>query len=268
MEELYDDEQGSTSIPHRHHYYTIIWATKTVKGKHLIDFSQYPIKKDTIFFILPGQIHQLSAENRPAGYVITFGSEFLNRAKIEKSFIDNLKVFNSFLYNEPLPISNEKALKLKDFILGISENINNHSQFRHEILGSYLKLFLMECTSVCDAEIEIDENKSKMILDEFKKMVEKHFRKIHRVQYYADQLVISPGHLNRTIKDQLGITAKNYIKERIVLETKRLLLFSGLSLKEIGFELGFGDPHHFSKFIKSSTGFSATQFIKKYKVNG
>jgi AraC family transcriptional activator of pobA len=120
-----------------------------------IDFNEYPIEKDKLFFIQPGQIHQLAAENKPRGYVIIFSPDFLNKSKIDKTFIDGLKVFNSFLYNEPLPITREKAEKLQKIIKSISESLSSASRYRDEMLGAYLKIFLIECTSVCDAKIEI-----------------------------------------------------------------------------------------------------------------
>jgi AraC family transcriptional activator of pobA len=71
--------------------------------------------------------------------------------------------------------------------------------------------------------------------------------------------------LNNTLKKELGINAKKYIKDRITLEAKRLLLFSGFTAKEIAFQIGFNDPHHFSKFIKSNTGLSVSQMLNKYE---
>ena len=265
METIYETEKGMPNKPHRHNYYAIIWPRKSVPGKRRIDFNEYPIEKEKLFFIQPGQIHQLAAENKPRGYVIIFSPDFLNRSKIDKKFIDGLKVFNSFLYNEPLPITKEKAEKLQKIIDSISENLNLTSRYHDEILGAYLKIFLIECTSVCGANIEIDKNKSKFIVEEFKTLVEKHFKKEHQVKFYAARLVISSGHLNNTLKNEIGINAKKYIKDRITLEAKRLLLFSGLTAKEIAFQIGFKDPHHFSKFIKSNTGLSISLILNQHE---
>jgi AraC-like DNA-binding protein/quercetin dioxygenase-like cupin family protein len=265
MEFIFDESKGMPDSPHRHNYYTIIWPTKSVKGKHRIDFNEYPIRRNKLFFIQPGQVHQLVTKERPEGFVILFGSDFLVKAKIEKSFIDNLKIFNSFLYNEPLSIDTQKEKKLNLFVNSMYEETNSLSKYRDETLGAYLKLFLIECTSGCTAEIEKDANKSKLIIDEFKRLVEKKFDKEHLVKFYADKLLLSSGHLNFSVKKDLGITAKKYIQERITLEAKRHLLYSNFSAKETAFKLGFKDPHHFSKFIKKQTGLTITQFIENYR---
>jgi AraC-like DNA-binding protein len=265
MEDIHDKQGGTPDDPHRHDYYTIIWPLKSVNGKHIIDFHEYNIKRNGIFFIQPGQVHQIMTKSRPLGYVITFSPEFLTQAKIEKSFIDNLKLFSSFLYNEPLMIDRQKEEKLRIFVNSMEEATKSVHHYIHETIGAYLKLFLIECVSVCDADIKREKDKSKLIVEEFKKLVEKNFCKEHKVQFYSNKLIISPGHLNFTIKKELGINAKSYIQERITIEAKRLFLFSQLNAKEMAFKLGFNDPHHFSKFIKNQTGLTISQFIEKYK---
>lgn len=268
MEDIYDESKGQIDEPHRHEYYTIIWPQSNVKGKHIIDFNEFEIKKNGIFFIQPGQIHQLKTESQPKGIVILFNNEFLAKSKIEKSFIDNLKIFNSYLYNEPLFVKDFKAAKLNSIVESIIETAKSINQFTNEALGAYLKLFLIECTSVCDAEIQEDYNKSKQIMEDFKKLIEQNFKIEHKVQFYSDRLVISSGHLNHTIKNEIGLSAKEYIQNRIILEAKRLMLFSNKSAKQISFELGFTDPHHSSKFFKGKTGESITSFIKSNSKKG
>ena len=267
MEDIYDASDGKNENPHRHNYYSIIWPTKTVNGFHIIDFNEYQIKKDGLFFIQPGQVHQISTNEKPFGFVILFSSDFLTESKLQKSFIDEIKVFNSFLKNEPLFIQKKKSEKLREFISSICDAVRTESKFRDEAIGAYLKLFLIECSSVCDADIQREDVKSKLILNDFKKLVEKNYFKEHKVKFYSDRLVISAGHLNYTIKNEIGLTAKDYIQKRIALESKRLVLFSNSNAKEIAFELGFNDPHHFSKFFKKHTGFTITEFINNNQKN-
>lgn len=50
-----------------------------------------------------------------------------------------------------------------------------------------------------------------------------------------------------------------------MLEAKRLLAYSSLSIKEIGFELGFGEPTNFNKYFRKHTGMAPMQF--KYSTN-
>ena len=64
------------------------------------------------------------------------------------------------------------------------------------------------------------------------------------------------------MKSKIGKTAKDYIQARIITEAKRLLYFTGISNKEIGYELGFNEPANFSAFFKKNTQLLPSNFKK------
>jgi AraC family transcriptional regulator, transcriptional activator of pobA len=94
----------------------------------------------------------------------------------------------------------------------------------------------------------------------FKELVESHFHEWHQVQDYASALSVTPGYLNDVIRESLPLSAKEYIQSRLILEAKRISLYTKKSGKEIGYDLGFEDPSHFSKFFKLQTGQSLAEF--------
>ncbi len=84
--------QGVADDPHRHSYYTVIWPLSG-SGRHIIDFREYPIISDHLFFVSPDQVHQLIIEGHPTGFVIQFTCAFLEKYGIREEFIANLKTF-------------------------------------------------------------------------------------------------------------------------------------------------------------------------------
>ncbi len=82
----------------------------------------------------------------------------------------------------------------------------------------------------------------------------------HQVKDYAEILNVTPNYLNEVIRTSINIPAKEFIQNRLILEAKRMVVFTDKSSKEIGFELGFDDPSHFSKFFKSNAGQSLQEF--------
>jgi AraC family transcriptional activator of pobA len=88
----------------------------------------------------------------------------------------------------------------------------------------------------------------------FRDQVEQRFRQTRRVADYAGAVGVSHTHLNRLCRQVLGRSALAVIEERIALEARRLLLFSTLSIKQIGAELGYDDPGYFSRFITRMFG--------------
>ncbi len=262
MEELDQSLGGIADDPHRHNYYSVIWSY-TATGKHIIDFKEYKILPNNIFFVSPEQVHQVITNPNPTGYVILFTSEFLEKNSIRPDFISNLKLFQKSDETPPLPIHSEMEGSLKLFAAKMDSEFHSVNEMRYETIGAYLKLFLIECNGHCsltpDANSQFLEV-GKSIVKKFKENVETHFKTLHQVQEYAEKLNVSPNYLNEVIKASINVSAKEFIQNRLALEAKRMIVFTDKSSKEIGFDLGFDDPSHFSKFIKSKLGLSLQEF--------
>ena len=89
---------------------------------------------------------------------------------------------------------------------------------------------------------------------EFLALVDRHYRDTRKIGFYAGKLGITPTHLNRVSRQVLGDTALAVIERRILLEARRYLQFSALSIKEIGILLGYPDPAYFSRFFTQRVG--------------
>lgn len=253
MEEIYERIGNTPDVPHRHEYFTILWAKK-VCGQHFIDYKEYLIRPNYIFFVNPGQVHQVITYGYPEGFVIMFTNEFLHQNQISEDFISNLGLFSCSSTTPPLQITNEAATELNTIVENIKSAFYDNSFYRSEKLGAYLKLFLIECNKYApEPETENTQTiqSGRVILKDFRALVEKNFSRWHKVSDYAGQLNISSDYLNNVIKTTIGKTAKDFIQERIILEAKRLGIHTQLSTKEIAYQLGFDDPSHFSKFFKN-----------------
>lgn len=88
----------------------------------------------------------------------------------------------------------------------------------------------------------------------FRDQVEQRYRETRRVADYAAAVGVSHTHLNRLCRQVLGRPALAVIEDRIALEARRQLLFSTLSIKQIGAELGYDDPGYFSRFVTRKLG--------------
>lgn len=250
MREIENGKSAKNEGPHRHNFYTVIWA-KNVAGEHKIDLNTFRIEKNMLFFIHPEQVHHLHPENDPDGIVIVFTKDFLNRNGMEEKFIRGLNLFHSngstgFLkLTEEHPELNELAEKME-------ATYRTSDAYKEARFGAYLKLFLILCQELTAQQIELPLT-SEMppeIVQKFKKMVDLNYLEWHKVNDYAEKLLISPNYLNEVIKKNTGRTAKEHIRNRLIDEAKRLSHFTHLSSKEIGFQLGFNDPSHFAKFLK------------------
>ncbi|NQX91313.1 MAG: AraC family ligand binding domain-containing protein, partial [Flavobacteriales bacterium] len=95
MEDIYEKHGGVTDDPHRHDYFTVL-VVRSAKGIHKIDFNSYDLAPFQVFFVAPGQVHQVIEEQASRGYVMTFSTQFLVENSIPLSFIDGLNLFHDY----------------------------------------------------------------------------------------------------------------------------------------------------------------------------
>ncbi len=263
MEDVYDNHQGRPDTPHRHDYYTVM-LIKQGRGRHLLDFVEYELRGLQAYFIAPGQVHQVVEAERPLGYAIVFSNQFLLENNIPLRFIEDLNLFNDYLDQPPLQLSQEEYEKLAGYSEEMITLFRRPLKFNSQALGAYLKLFFIHCNNLCSLNFDDLEKKqgASALLKKFKEMLDLQHASWHTATEYAEALNVSADHLNRVVKSMVGRTVKEMIQSRIVMAAKRLLYFSDLSAKEIGYSLGFSEPANFSSFFKNCTGTSPTSFRK------
>lgn len=266
MEQIYEAMQGQVDPPHRHEYFTVIFV-KSACGSHMIDFTDFDMLPGMVFFVSPGQVHQVLVNNpNPKGDVIMFSPEFLTKNYISEEFISNLGLFYDLAGTPPIKLSRPGIEKLAAISDNIKTAFESDSVFKLDMIASYLKLFLIECNHY--APQRLSENpqalqSGKSLLKAFKNLLEKNYHHWHKVNQYAAALHTSPDYLNKVLKSAIGKTAKEYITNRLITEAKRLVIHTSNTNKEVAYALGFDDPGHFSKLFKKETGMAFTEFRKQ-----
>ena len=101
MEDIYEEQNGEPDEPHRHSYYTVLIVNRG-KGLHKIDFNTYDLQNRQVFFVAPGQVHQVIEKEKPIGFAMTFSNQFLVENFIPLSFIDSLNLFQNYGQSPPL----------------------------------------------------------------------------------------------------------------------------------------------------------------------
>lgn len=267
METIYTKRNGKVDEPHRHNYYTVLVISEA-KGQHKIDFNTYKLANQQIFFVAPGQVHQVIEDEKTYGFAMTFSNQFLVENAIPLSFIDCLNLFQNYGQSPPLEPNEKQFEAIITYTNQIFNLFYSDSNMKYLSIGAFLKLLLIECNNICSInpiESDVDTTGDNLIRA-FKNTVNSNYKTEHSTTFCANELHITPDHLNRVIKSKIGKTAKDYIQARIITEAKRLLYFTDLSAKEIGFELGFNEPANFSAFFKKHTQLSPSNF-KKNEVN-
>jgi len=111
-----------------------------------------------------------------------------------------------------------------------------------------------------EREADAKSNRSETLARSFQSEVDRHYSKSRSIGDYAAAIGISPTHLNRVCNQIFGTSALGVIERRIVLEARRYLRFSVLSIKEIAYVLGYEDPAYFSRFFRRQTGMTPQEY--------
>jgi AraC-like DNA-binding protein len=102
-------------------------------------------------------------------------------------------------------------------------------------------------------------------MDKFADLVNSGFKRYHSTLYYAGKLCITSNYLNEIVKNTTGVSAKQYIQNRIILEAEKMLTFTNMQISGIANDLGFDDLSYFIRFFRKQTGFTPLKY-KKYSL--
>ncbi len=265
-------ESYDTSVPHRHNYYEIFLFIKG-GGTHEIDFETFPIESNSVHFVSPGQVHKVKRELDSFGYVLFFSRDFYYLNLPNKNILYELPFLNNNTTKPILNLSKEEFLIFKNLVESIKNEHQSDNELKEPVIRSYLNIILLKSKGFFDqlkGDSSSGGNVSSELVYNFKILIEKNYRKLHLVKEYADLLSTTPEHLNEETRKIRGITASDLISDRIILESKRLLMYSEFSNKEIAYFLNYEDPSYFSRFFKNKIGVSPSDFRdnlqKKYQL--
>ena len=247
---------------HIHSFYQI-WFMQG-EGVHYVDFKEYPITDNTVFFISPGQIHNFEKRDDFRGIIIHFNESFLSDEGSSENVFLKYNVFNAFDTVPYYHLMPDEVHRLGFFIEEMKTEMGNTQAFAHKDCLKYLvKLFLITVQRTGQRGTGIPlciNNSANRTFVKFRQLLEHHYRQMHTVKEYADRLNVSTKTLTNCVYESSHSTPLKIINERIILEAKRQLLHSDLKIKEIAFYLGFEDPSYFVKLFKRQTGCLPAEF--------
>ncbi len=241
--------------PHGHKaYYELIFLTEGA-GKHTIELQDYDVQPGMAFWLTPGQIHCWNFSRIPGGYVLMFRSEFIDQHPVIQLKGEH--------WLKQLP----PAIKLSSSYLNwMNRLMKNLIELPEDALhqqANYLMLLLQHIEDAARMGPIEYSGPQQSLLTQFRKLVEQHYIYRLSIMEYAQQLAISERKLNQICKDLTGATARELLNERMLLEAKRLLMHTPLTISEIAYELNFHDPSHFVKFFKKQANITPGEFQQK-----
>lgn len=242
------------SVAHRHNYFELFFFNKG-GGVHLVDFNEYEVKDHSVHLVCPGQVHLLKRTADSFGAVVHFTNYLLEGSR-------QAMLNSPFLNNAAFPAVDLTPAEYgdMDLILQQLRNESSRDAMHVEILKSYTEILVLKYLRIMEERHPVTLGATSSAFNDFRKLVENTFRENHAAGYYADQLHMTEKQLNKLCFNSTGHSTSDYLKQRIVLEAKRLLYNSDLSIKEVAFALGFEDPSYFNRFFRKNTSLTPGEF--------
>lgn len=255
--------------PHAVSFYEILFLEQA-SGTLTLDNHKFPLQNGMVIYLSPYQRRIWDIEvGSLRGYFISWARDFM-----ELFFSDPLFAFRlSFFYNnhvEPFLLESEVAMRYHiELFDRIRSEFNALQSDSADFIRAYLLLVLAGQNRRYSQEHALSPERHKNTeAYEFKKLVETHIRDFQTVDEFASRMKVSRITLNKKVKAQFGMTATQFIKNRLLTEVKRELLFSSKSISEIAYELNFSEPSSMARFFSNMIGQRPTEFRARYRKPG
>lgn len=248
----------------RSSHYSIIWI-ESGSGCVKYDLSEYRFTSDSVFFFVPHQPFMLTDTVGVQGIIIQFASDFYCIEKHRQEISCSGVLFSNVYASPSIQLDGEGQRTFEDIVNGVCSELACSSEPDPVLILSYLRILLIKSTRIKKAQMEVhDEGVSSThyairILIE---LIEDRYRTLKRPMEYAKLLNLSPKTLSKLVKMHFGRTLTEVIQERVILEAKRELILTDKLVRQIAFELGYGDEYYFSRLFKKHTSVSPERFRK------
>lgn len=249
----------------RANFYLVLVVTE---GEYTIGINEYEYSDlgDSIYVIKLGDIVRMRFGKDCEGVFIGFEDSFFSQR-----YHENVLKYFDFFQLDSIPqqfmtnVISAKINMLTDLML---TEYGSARVYRIKVLRSYLNILLCELQymeGVTDVlHIDYSKSSSNDRILAFLDLIEVHFKDAKTPSFYAEKLCVTPNYLNKLCKQERGITAGQVVRQRIIIEAKRLLQFSSFNINEIARELSFDSTSYFVTFFKKQEGITPESYRKSF----
>jgi AraC family transcriptional activator of pobA len=250
--------------PYRWSYHRICFL-KQGEGEIITGIYKFKARKNTLF-VIPSRVIA-SSKNWSVdtqGYVLLFNIDFFLENNFSHHFISNKKLLTASI--QPyINLTDDQA----EEVTRIFETIMFEKKLNDNRNNELIALKILELLNLGERLFEQEQGIAGNlpiadIIKRFVDLLDLNYSKEHTVRFYAEQLSMHPNHLNALIKKHTGISAKESIQNRILLEVKYLLHSTKLPIKQISNQMGFNDPNYFTTFFKRFENLSPVNYRSNF----
>jgi len=235
-----------------------------------INLNEFEFKAGSLFLNVPGNLVKLSefvgGEKEDQRYAVV---------AMTRDFVTGLRMDINKVFNEGLAMLGNPSIMLNEaqqelvyrYVTLMCEVVKMNPINAREAINSIISSMFYVISGIGSERIrELGEDvrqsssRSKMIFEQFIKLVAENHLQYRNVGFYADKLCLTPKYLSKLIKTATGRSAPEWIDAYVILEAKNLLKYSNVTIKEVVFRLNFPNQSVFYKFFKARTGMTPSEY--------
>lgn len=243
--------------PHRVDFFAV-FLMEGGQAKHWVDFETRHLSPGDTLIVSKNQVQAFDAEGDYQGHLVLFTEEFLLKYLAASTTHKISRLYNYHLSASTYHSPDENG----KLIRSLKEELANEQDFvLANVVAAVLSIYLLKLEARNqnqDATYAFDHKYE--LFERFKALLETDYALTRNARDFAINLGISYKHLNEVCKQFTFSTAKNFVDDHVILESKRLLASSPLSIKEICFKCGFDEPTNFLKYFKKNVGKTPSEF--------
>ncbi|GAB3506872.1 helix-turn-helix transcriptional regulator [Spirosoma knui] len=250
--------------PHRHDFYLLAIFTKG-QGTHTVDFVDYPIQPGSVFFMSPAQVHTWTYSDDADGYLIFFNPAFY-LVDFPARKLGDFPLFHSISTPPVEYLSPSEAAGIEELFIRVYQESIGDGYRREDIIRSYLNILLVKLSGFRLASYPASRSAhAQSQIRQLELLVEKHYVEHRTVRDYAEMMSLSEKQLYTICQTAVGKPLQKIIQERLILEAKRLLVHTDLSVAQVADRLNFGDHSYFNRFFRKEADVTPEQFRRTYQ---
>lgn len=243
--------------PHVHKRMSQVFLISRGSGTMSADEMQSIFSSPCILIVPSNVVHAFESDIRSRGHALTISDSYRDELIRREPGL-------SMLFESPRILGQSDLAPIEVSLRRLAEELNTDAAGQALYVEGLLAGILVEILRLAQAShqarSQMSRDRDAALVSQFKAIVEDAYRRETRVEAYAKALNIPPKRLRAACSSQLGMSPRMLIGNRIMLEARRALLYTDMTVAETAYYLGFDDPAYFSRAFTKACGASPTEF--------
>lgn len=243
-------------------FYDVTLVTRG-RGVLEVDGTPHEVRPGMLFFSRPGDVRRFRVRELD-GACFFFTAAFVREAFTDPRFLRRFRFFRPDREHAAFLLTSAERRLFLDLFARMVAEIRTLTSDVSEALRAllYEMLVRLDRFSARREGKGLAPSRRSPVVDRFLDLVECDFARGRRLGDYAADLRVTPGHLSALCRASLRKSAGACLRDRLALEARRLLCYSGKGAAEVGYALGFDDPAYFARFVKRETGRTPSELAR------